>query len=91
VKRDIVAKDCAGSIRLLDSKMDGDNYAIWDKNNDSSINIGHVEHLRLFLISNFLKDGNSENFFIRIENLPPMISQIIFNSHITNRRRNSLR
>ncbi len=63
VKRDIVAENCVGSINLIDSNIGSDNYAIWDKNNDSSINIGHVEYLRLFLVSNFVKDGNSENYF----------------------------
>jgi hypothetical protein len=70
IKRDTVAKDCVGSIRLLHSKMDSDNYALWDKNNDSSIDIGHVEYLRLFLISDFVKDGKSERYF-NIYRKPP--------------------
>lgn len=70
VKRDTVAKDCEGSIKLIDSQSGNDDYAIWDKNNDSSIHIGHIEYLRLFLISNFVKDGNSENYFYMYRKSP---------------------
>jgi hypothetical protein len=61
VGKNTVARDCICSISMGDSPLKNEYYAIWDKDGNSrSLNIGHFEYLKLFMVTEFHKDDQVE-------------------------------
>jgi hypothetical protein len=49
------------SISMGDSPLKNEYYAIWDKDGNSrSLNIGHFEYLKLFMVTEFHKDNQTD-------------------------------
>ena len=63
VGKNTVARDCVCSISMGDSELKNEYYAIWDKDGNSrSLNIGHFEYLKLFMVIEFHKDNQNEKW-----------------------------